>query len=184
MDRTGRCVNFGNCTIANQKQTITMPTGLELKCPECGRALVEVTGAKASSSTGPILVAAVLLGLAGWWFLQTRSKPSTSSSTQTTSSGGGTVMLRLQGSNTIGAQLAPALAEAFLKAQGTQDVQVIHDSAEMIRVVGGGKTIAIEARGSATAFAGLAAGQCEIGMASRPVKAEGWRRNRGRRRSP
>ena len=47
MDRSGRCVNFGNCTTANQKQTIVMPAGLEMKCPECGRSLAEVTDGSA-----------------------------------------------------------------------------------------------------------------------------------------
>jgi len=180
MDRTGRCVNFGSCTIANQKQTIVMPQGLELKCPECGRALVEVSGQK-SSSVGSLLafgVVVVLVGLGGAWYFMSRptsgksESPGAQAGEATAAVDSGNVMLRLHGSNTIGEELGPALAEAFLKKQGAQNVKIIRDSPEAIRVVGDGKTIAIEARGSSTAFTDLAAGKCEIGMASRPVKPE------------
>jgi phosphate binding protein len=58
--------------------------------------------------------------------------------------------LRLCGSNTIGAALAPALVEAFLKRRT-------------------GLTASIEAAGTATAFKGFAAEQCDVGMASRPM---------------
>ncbi|HEY3738773.1 MAG TPA: phosphate ABC transporter substrate-binding/OmpA family protein [Bryobacteraceae bacterium] len=183
MDRTGRCVNFGNCTLANQKQTIVMPSGLELKCPECGRTLVEIT-AQRSSSAGPTVVFAVALALlaAAGWFLWNSTHRSGSGGVDRTDSaptsvpasspGAGAPMLRLHGSNTIGEQLGPELAAAFLKSQGAQDVKILRDSPELIRVTGdgGSKLISIEARGSSTAFADLAAGKCDIGMASRPVK--------------
>lgn len=80
-------------------------------------------------------------------------------------------MLSLHGSNTIGEQLAPALAEAFLKSQGAQDVKVFRDSPEAIRVVGDGKTISIEARVASTGFKDLGK-TSDIAMASRPVKPE------------
>lgn len=180
MDRIGRCVNFGNCTTANQKQTITMPAGLELKCPECSRSLVEVTQtAKSSAGVAAVFGAAlVLLGAAGWFLwnnLRGGSTGSTKPDTETTSTTNPTgtfkAMLSLHGSNTIGEQLAPALAEAFFKAQGAQDVKVVRDSPEVIRVVGDGKTIAIEARGTSTGFKDLGK-SCDIAMASRPVKSE------------
>ena len=185
MDRNGRCVNFGNCTIANQKQTIVMPSGLELKCPECGRSLAEVASTKPSMA-GPVVafaVALVLVAGSGWFLWnyvhtgkvkQDGEIPSSLPTPQSGAAASSKPMLRLHGSNTIGDQLGPALAEAILKSQGAQDVKIIRDSPEMIRVVGdsGAKTIAIEARGTSTAFADLASGACDIGMASRPVKPQ------------
>ncbi len=61
--------------------------------------------------------------------------------------------LRIRGSDTLGAKLVPALAEAFKKQAG----KVSFD---------------IAAEGSSTAFTNLAAGTAEIGMSSRKIKAD------------
>lgn len=83
--------------------------------------------------------------------------------------------LRLQGSNTIGATLAPALVEAWLGALGVTDVQRIQLAAEELRITGrsaDGEAVKVDihAHGSGTAFGGLAAGTADVGMASRPIK--------------
>jgi phosphate transport system substrate-binding protein len=80
--------------------------------------------------------------------------------------------LRLCGSNTIGAELGPALAEAFLKHKGAQTVarQVEPEHAKLTAQLGAQTmVIDIHAAGSATAFEGLVAGTCDLGMASRPI---------------
>jgi phosphate transport system substrate-binding protein len=89
------------------------------------------------------------------------------------------IILRLSGSNTIGAGLAPALAEEFLKQQGATEVKTLPgDRDDEVRVQGilpgdrAPKAIEIHAHGSATAFEDLANGQADIGMASRKIKAE------------
>lgn len=88
------------------------------------------------------------------------------------------VILRFQGSNTIGARLAPMLAEEFLKREGAASVELRHGkSAEESFVVGsfggtGLRSIEIAAHGTKTAFEGLAAQSCDIGMASRAAKPE------------
>jgi phosphate transport system substrate-binding protein len=89
------------------------------------------------------------------------------------------IILRLSGSNTIGAGLAPALAEEFLKHQGATEVKTLAgDRDDEVRVQGilpaerAPKVIEIHAHGSATAFEDLANGQADIGMASRRIKAE------------
>ncbi len=90
-------------------------------------------------------------------------------------------MLRLAGSNTIGATLAPALAQAFLKQLGAKDIRVLPGAkADELSVqallpgfLPGGSSrveIQIAAHGSATAFDGLMNASCDIGMASRKVK--------------
>jgi phosphate transport system substrate-binding protein len=87
-------------------------------------------------------------------------------------------VLKLQGSNTIGAKLAPALVEEFLKSKGarrTRREPGAND--EEIRIVGsmgGTKAWAVEIKshGSGTAYEGLEQAQCDIGMSSRPIKKE------------
>jgi len=89
------------------------------------------------------------------------------------------IILRLSGSNTIGASLAPALAEEFLKQQGATEVKTLPgDRDDEVRVQGvlpgdrAPRAIEIHAHGSATAFEDLANGQADIGMASRRIKTE------------
>jgi phosphate transport system substrate-binding protein len=89
------------------------------------------------------------------------------------------VVLHLQGSNTIGAGLAPALAEAFLRGRGASVIARRAGAKPLDTFVTGrldpnGEESAIEiiAEGSATAFAGLAKGACDIGMSSRRIKPE------------
>jgi phosphate transport system substrate-binding protein len=84
-------------------------------------------------------------------------------------------LVRLHGSNTIGAELAPALAEAFLaKETGAAAPVRKHVAEDEIRVEARGSdgevsAIEIQAHGSATAFGDLANDACDIGMASRRI---------------
>ena len=83
---------------------------------------------------------------------------------------------RLQGSNTVGAGLAPALAEGLLRRFGATDIAAKKDAAGHAWVVTGRVTgqsqlveVDIDASGTATAFEGLAKGECDLGMASRAI---------------
>ncbi len=88
------------------------------------------------------------------------------------------VVLRLHGSNTIGAKLAPMLAEEFFKREGANAVdRVPGKTVEDVAVVAHfsnrpPQAMEIAAHGSQTAFEDLAAGTCDIGLASRQVKPE------------
>ncbi len=77
--------------------------------------------------------------------------------------------LRLCGSNTIGASLAPALVEAFLRRKGPAPIE--HRAGEDGKrlIAAGALSATIDAEGTATAFTGFAAGRCDIGMTSRPM---------------
>jgi phosphate transport system substrate-binding protein len=87
-------------------------------------------------------------------------------------------VLRLQGSNTIGAKLAPALVEEYLKRKGaTKTRREPGAKEEEIRIIGKmGRTkawaVEIKSHGSGTAFEGLEKRVCDIGMSSRPIKKE------------
>lgn len=82
--------------------------------------------------------------------------------------------LRLHGSNTIGAKLAPALIEAYLKKLGASDIVSVSKGSEEseIHALLNNKNIKVglAAYGSSTSFKDLDAGLCDIGMASRRVK--------------
>lgn len=84
--------------------------------------------------------------------------------------------MRMLGSSTIGASLAPHLAQAYLAHLGATDAAV-HEEGKKdnhIRVTGtvGGKakTIEIDYPGSGAGFVGLAEGRCEVAMSSRPIR--------------
>jgi phosphate binding protein len=88
-------------------------------------------------------------------------------------------LLRISGSNTIGAQLAPALAEAFLKNLGAKDVRTTPGAEPEETLVMGvlpgessPQVISIRSHGSATAFTDLAADKCDIGLSSRRIKPD------------
>lgn len=89
------------------------------------------------------------------------------------------VILRLHGSNTIGAKLAPALVEEFLQEEGAKEIKRIPgdvpDEMKIQAIMPGDtspKFIEIKAKGSGTAFESLEKGLCDIGMSSRKIKAE------------
>jgi glucose/mannose transport system substrate-binding protein len=90
------------------------------------------------------------------------------------------VALRLHGSNTIGKELVPALCEEFLKFEGAISVQrkpgQKEDETDVEAVLQSQSTepltFEVQAHGSKTAFEELAAGKCDIGMASRRISQD------------
>nr|WP_319528460.1 phosphate ABC transporter substrate-binding/OmpA family protein [Pseudomonas laurentiana] len=85
-------------------------------------------------------------------------------------------VLRLQGSNTIGSVLAPALVRGMLQAQAVQDIQTLPGAvANEVQVKGRtaqGQLIqvSIAAHGSSTGFTALKTGDADLAAASRPIK--------------
>ncbi|KPW18307.1 OmpA family protein [Pseudomonas cannabina pv. alisalensis] len=90
--------------------------------------------------------------------------------------GGDAPTLRIQGSNTINAELGPALVEGLLRRQGLQSVQTLPGAAlneqRVTGVAATGQTVSIEvaAHGSGTGFTALKAGNADIAASSRPIK--------------
>ncbi|ASV39469.1 hypothetical protein CI807_25755 [Pseudomonas sp. NS1(2017)] len=84
--------------------------------------------------------------------------------------------LRIQGSNTIGAALGPALVKGLMEQQGLQAVHIEPaDGANEQRVIGKtrqGKTAIIEvaAHGSSTGFTALKKSTADLAASSRPIK--------------
>ncbi|MBS7660622.1 phosphate ABC transporter substrate-binding/OmpA family protein [Pseudomonas lalucatii] len=89
----------------------------------------------------------------------------------------GSSVLRIQGSNTIGAKLGPALARGLLEQQGVAAISVRPGQAEneqqIIGTTAQGRSVTIEvaAHGSSTGFVALHNGSADLAASSRPVKA-------------
>ncbi len=84
-------------------------------------------------------------------------------------------LFSIQGSNTVGARLAPAWAQAYLSAIGVNDVAILPGAKENEYIVEGMHHdtltyISIEAHGSSTGFKGLLDQSATLAMSSRPIK--------------
>jgi len=86
------------------------------------------------------------------------------------------IILRLHGSNTIGAELGPELAKAFLLEKGATTVEHVPGERERESFVRGDvnndgtpEMVEIYAHGSRTAFTALRDGLCDIGMSSAKI---------------
>ena len=87
----------------------------------------------------------------------------------------GKTLLRIHGSNTIGAKLGPDIAKRFLRQSGYQNIRQIPGAKENEVFILATKNrdvfnIEIKAHGSSTSFKSLEAGLCDVGMASRRIK--------------
>lgn len=88
---------------------------------------------------------------------------------------GAATVLRIHGSNTIGAQLGPALAAGLLREQGLQPIRVeagasVNEQRITARSSAGEVVIEVAAHGSGTGFSALKAGIADIAASSRPIK--------------
>ena len=182
--RNGKCTNFGLCTKADTRESQSIPEGADFVCQECKRPLT-VIGARASEPSRlpvPIILLLLLLLLAmggGYYYFTQRGSSGTVTENvgvRPPASGPVQTLLRLSGSNTIGAQLAPALAEAWMAGRGISNFHRETTASDETRVSGtkDGTTFAVDikAHGSATAFTDLAAAACDIGMSSRKIKTD------------
>ncbi|WP_404712267.1 phosphate ABC transporter substrate-binding/OmpA family protein [Sphingomonas sp. MMS24-J13] len=179
-DRVGRCVNIGNCSLADKRQPIIVQPGTDFICPECGKGLITALGASGSSGgtqRNLLMVGGSVLALAivGGALLGLKSCSRTPGSITVAlpaivSSGGTEPMLRIGGSNTIGDKLAPALAAAWLKTLGctstTTTVPAKDESVISCEADGKTLSVSISAKGTETGFSGLASGAFDIAMAS------------------
>lgn len=86
-------------------------------------------------------------------------------------------VLRLHGSNTIGAKLAPAFARAWFAARGADSVWDVaganaEEASVHARLGGRERIVEIWSHGSNTGFNDLVWGKCDIALSSKPIDAE------------
>jgi hypothetical protein len=84
--KAGKCTNFGNCTLADARTTIEVPTGLDFVCTECHKPLLLAEVGGPSRNRTPLVVAAivaVLLVAAGgaWYYQRSHATPPIASPT-------------------------------------------------------------------------------------------------------
>ncbi|CAD5110534.1 substrate-binding domain-containing protein [Zestomonas carbonaria] len=85
-------------------------------------------------------------------------------------------VLRIQGSNTIGAKLGPALVKGMFEEQGLRDIGIQAGEADNEQLVSGRNAegrevrVRIAAHGSGTGFSALKDGSTELAASSRPIK--------------
>lgn len=169
--RLGLCVNSGSCSKSDKKELQPMPLGIgNVACSECGKDLKAIEKRHRSFPLAAIAAAVFALFIIAYAVLRfggagTRSTPTAKIASPD---------LALCGSNTIGSQLAADLVRGFLASIGAHNSHSsVNGSEQTVNADLNAKAlnVHIAAQGSATAFSGLAAGDCEVGMASRRIKA-------------
>ena len=62
-DRQGKCVNIGNCSLADKREPIVAKAGQDFVCPECGKSLIAAMPAAAAASPkrNAVLVIAIVV---------------------------------------------------------------------------------------------------------------------------
>ncbi len=129
----------------------------------------------------PVLaVLSILVGgiAVGWKWSEWVGAVRTSSPTAAPPPAPAKVVLRIHGSNTLGAELLPALAEDFLKKEGASTVRRVETAPNEWRIEATTArsvepiAIQIKAHGSSTAFTDIGGGAADIGAASRSIKKE------------
>jgi hypothetical protein len=80
-NKSGKCSNFGNCSLADARTAIEVPSGVDFVCTECGKPLLltDAGGKDGGSSKALIMgvsLLVVVLAIAGiGWSLLTRKAP-------------------------------------------------------------------------------------------------------------
>ena len=84
-------------------------------------------------------------------------------------------LLRIHGSNTVGANLAPELVSSWLSTKGykiVSDKMTAKEERHIFAIKSGKKLeVEIHSHGSSTSFKDFAARKTDVGMSSRPIKA-------------
>jgi phosphate transport system substrate-binding protein len=147
-----------------------------LSSPPSARSVTTATVARSRATRWLFGALAAAGAVAGFLYLRRHpTQAPATSPVQPLPSAASTAILRMHGSNTIGAELAPTLAEAFLRRRtGARTVvrrriatdEMLVEARDVDRVL---EAIEIHAHGSATAFEDLGAGRCDIGMSSRRI---------------
>lgn len=183
--KTGRCMNLNGCEKAQDRTIMAIDTKEPFVCRECGDTLKETTTTgkfernKFSAMShmpaiaGVILFSLITLTIAYFGL-------SAKIAENLVGAGAGevrtTTILRIHGSNTLGAALIPDLAKKYLEKMGARNISRIPGKNEVEAVVRGqmpdGRVLEIElqAHGSTTGFIDMEEGKCNIAAASRRIK--------------
>ena len=80
--KSGKCSNFGNCSLADARTTVEVPNGQDFVCTECGKPLLLMdAGPQAGGNSKALAVGALLLvlllaaGGIGWSLMSDKKAP-------------------------------------------------------------------------------------------------------------
>ncbi|TAG36261.1 MAG: hypothetical protein EAZ34_01360 [Polaromonas sp.] len=59
--KSGKCSNFGNCSLADARKTVEVPAGLDFVCTECGKSLLLTDAGAAGGNAKALVVGGLLL---------------------------------------------------------------------------------------------------------------------------
>lgn len=59
--KSGKCSNFGNCSLADARKTVEVPAGLDFVCTECGKPLLLTDAGTAGSNSKALIVGGLLV---------------------------------------------------------------------------------------------------------------------------
>jgi len=175
------CTNYGKCVLANTHEDFSREKRSLTYCPLCDKKLSEVVvpsrdiASKIVLSIASVFILLVLVGFA----MDRRWMNGSPEANAAELKGSQSAILRLADTNTMQDSLAPALAEAFLKAEGATDVQILsgpNPQQEIVQGVlpGDGAVSAIEiaTHGSGNAVTALAENNRDIvGISSWKIKS-------------
>lgn len=77
-NKSGKCSNFGNCSLADSRATVQVPTGMDFVCTECGKPLLMSDMGDGGGNKMVLIGAAIgalVLAAGGAWFFLGRNKP-------------------------------------------------------------------------------------------------------------
>ncbi|CAM3452686.1 hypothetical protein [Polaromonas hydrogenivorans] len=80
--KSGKCSNFGNCSLADARTTVEVPNGMDFVCTECGKSLLLTDpGPQGAGNSRALAVGALLLvlllaaGGIGWSLMSGKKAP-------------------------------------------------------------------------------------------------------------
>lgn len=79
--KSGKCSNFGNCSLADARTSIVVSNGQDFVCTECGKSLLLTdAGQQAGGSSKALTIGAIVLALLlaigiGWWLTSGKKVP-------------------------------------------------------------------------------------------------------------
>lgn len=59
--KSGKCSNFGNCSLADARKTVEVPAGLDFVCTECGKPLLLTDAGTAGGNSKALIVGGLLV---------------------------------------------------------------------------------------------------------------------------
>lgn len=177
------CTNYGKCILANNHEDFSHEKRSLTYCPLCDHKLSEVVPPQRDIASKVVLAVSavfILFVLSGFvidkhWLHSSRGANAAELRNSQPA------ILRISDSNSLQDSMAPAMAEAFFKAEGATDIQLISGAdpqQEIVQAIlpgdGAVTSIEIKAHAPESAVTALAQNSCDIvGIASWKLDAAG-----------